>query len=107
MLCDETLSELESLMEEDFTKLLTSFFIDSEKRLDTIESLYRADDIDALKNSAHSFKGSLANLGALDMVIDCELLRQTNNAQDTQRYLQQLAAHWQDVRQELTRRYLA
>ncbi len=105
ILCEVTLKELEELMGDDLPDFLYSFFIDSEQRLSTIKSMFNSGYIDELNKVAHSFKGSLANLGALDMVNDCEQLRLSDNAAKIEQQIEVLASHWLDVRQELTIRY--
>lgn len=58
------LQELRLVMGAEFPQLLRAFAADSIMRIESIEQAARAADAEALRQSAHSFKGSSGNMGA-------------------------------------------
>jgi HPt (histidine-containing phosphotransfer) domain-containing protein len=67
------LSALQEVMEDEYPELLDVFLRDSEERLLTLRT---ADDALLLMNTAHSFKGSSSNMGAVRLAELCHELEQ-------------------------------
>ena len=67
------LSALREVMEEGYPELLDIFLADSEERL---KALRAADSAALLVETAHSFKGSSSNMGALRLTELCRQLEQ-------------------------------
>ena len=60
----EMIEELKELMEEDFPLLINTFLEDSEKRLVDLNLALAEGNANEVRELAHGFKGSSANLGA-------------------------------------------
>ncbi|OUS26326.1 hypothetical protein A9Q99_19050 [Gammaproteobacteria bacterium 45_16_T64] len=60
----ESLADLKDIMEEDFQMLIDTFIADSESKVNEIGSLVVGDDPEALRQVAHSIKGSSGNVCA-------------------------------------------
>jgi histidine phosphotransfer protein HptB len=69
----DVLSTLREVMEEGYPELLDTFLEDSEARL---RVLHEARDAEKLSATAHSFKGSSSNMGALRLAELCGELEQ-------------------------------
>jgi len=67
------LSTLQEVMEEGYADLLSIFLADSEDRLNILRT---ADSIALLVATAHSFKGSSSNMGAVKLSDLCHQLEQ-------------------------------
>jgi len=67
------LSALREVMEEGYPDLLDIFLADSEERLKVLRA---ADSATQLVETAHSFKGSSSNMGALRLTELCHQLEQ-------------------------------
>lgn len=61
---DAVLSNLLSIMEDEYPLLVETFLSDSEERLRSIRAAFAESDGIALRHAAHSFKGSCGNMGA-------------------------------------------
>jgi HPt (histidine-containing phosphotransfer) domain-containing protein len=70
----EALHELQVLLDEDFEVLLETFVRDSETRLKLIAEGVAKGDAALVREQAHSFKGSSANLYAPQLSALCEAL---------------------------------
>ena len=60
----EMIEELKDLMEDDFPLLINTFLEDSSKRLVALKHAIAEDNANEVREIAHGFKGSSANLGA-------------------------------------------
>jgi HPt (histidine-containing phosphotransfer) domain-containing protein len=69
----DVLSALREVMEDEYPVLLDTFLSDSEERL---RLLHKANDADQLISTAHSFKGSSSNMGAIRLAELCDQLEQ-------------------------------
>jgi len=69
----DVLSALQEVMEDEYPVLLDTFLCDSEERLNLLRE---AADADQLGATAHSFKGSSSNMGALRLASLCDELEQ-------------------------------
>lgn len=67
------LSALQEVMEDEYPTLLDTFLADSEERLNLLRN---TDDAVQLMETAHSFKGSSSNLGAIRLAELCHGLEQ-------------------------------
>ena len=69
----DVLSALQEVMEEGYPDLLDIFLADSEERLKVLRT---ANSATLLVETAHSFKGSSSNMGALRLTELCHQLEQ-------------------------------
>ena len=65
------LDELKMLMEDDFSILLETYIQDSDDRLQALDSAISSANSTEVRELAHSFKGSSANLGAQPLADIC------------------------------------
>lgn len=72
----EVLKELRQVMGEDFQSLIETFERDSEMRIDAIREAVATADPDAIRRTAHSFKGSASNMGAPRLTRLCRALEE-------------------------------
>jgi HPt (histidine-containing phosphotransfer) domain-containing protein len=63
---------LRELMQDDYPLLIETFRKDSQKRLAQLRLSLHAQDWDDFRQTAHSFKGSCGNMGALALQQACE-----------------------------------
>lgn len=71
---EQALTELKSIMGDDFKLLIDTFINDSMQRIVAIEEAISASDAEALRSSAHSFKGSALNIAAGLLTEYCKTL---------------------------------
>ena len=67
----ELVDELREVMGEGFTALVDSFRADGETRLEALRQHLAEGDAEALRQQAHSFKGSSGNVGAREVAGLC------------------------------------
>ena len=67
----EMLGALKEVMEEDFSFLLETFLVESEKQFCQARQAWQAQDYDVLRRAAHSLKGSCGNIGAEILQATC------------------------------------
>ncbi|HLT04089.1 MAG TPA: Hpt domain-containing protein [Pseudomonas sp.] len=70
------LQGLQDVMAEDYPGLLEAYLDDSEERLRALREALRQCDAGALARTAHSFKGSCSNMGAVGLAQLCLELEQ-------------------------------
>ena len=73
---EDTLHELQLIMGDDFSRLVQTFTADSVARIAAIRETATADDAEALRRAAHSFKGSSGNMGARQLSELCRLIEE-------------------------------
>ncbi|MGB1221428.1 MAG: Hpt domain-containing protein [Alcanivoracaceae bacterium] len=95
-------SELKDVMGEGFSALVDSFRADAEKRLGALEQHLADADPEALRQQAHSFKGSSGNVGAVQVADLCLSLEKQADGGD----LQQAPATIRELR-DAVQRYLS
>lgn len=78
----EVIRELQSVMGADFQTLAESFVHDSRQRLQALEDAIERDAAEEVRQTAHSFKGSSGNLGALGLSHLCLELEQAGRSGD-------------------------
>lgn len=71
---EAALSELRSIMGEEFDLLVDVFVSDSAKRLDDIEQAIKDGNAESLRTTAHGFKGSALNISAARLTSLCREL---------------------------------
>lgn len=77
-----SLRELKTIMENDFDLLINTFISDSTVRIDTLKDAIAARDANALRASAHSFKGSSLNICAPALAELCRLMETAGKNND-------------------------
>ncbi|RZA04401.1 MAG: Hpt domain-containing protein [Moraxellaceae bacterium] len=70
----DALNSLKDVMEDDFGFLIETFIQDSNARLMKFSELISTNEADQIRRTAHSFKGSCSNLGALRLASLCSNL---------------------------------
>lgn len=70
----DLLTDLQEVMEDEFNKLITTYLGDSQKRLDALQVCLNNQDMDELRKTAHTLKGSSSNLGAPYLAELCQEL---------------------------------
>lgn len=70
----DALNALKDVMEDDFGFLIQTFLQDSSDRIVTFKKLIVDQDTDLLRRTAHSFKGSCSNLGAVRLASLCSVV---------------------------------
>ncbi|AGI23660.1 Hpt domain-containing protein [Pseudomonas sp. MT3] len=76
------LSNLLSIMEDEYPLLVETFLSDSEERLRGIRAAFATADGAALRHAAHSFKGSCGNMGATVLSGLCKQLEEAARHND-------------------------
>ncbi|MEM7100284.1 MAG: Hpt domain-containing protein [Pseudomonadota bacterium] len=71
LLDTDMLEELREIMEDDFDILMETFLAESAKQFQSIQDAWQASDVDQLRRSAHSLKGSCGNIGAISLQEHC------------------------------------
>lgn len=94
----EAVATLKEIMEDDFALLIETFVNDGTERLAALALEIEQGDADAVRRSAHSFKGSSSNIGALHLAELCLHLETQGSAGE----LAGLADHLQKVVQEFS-----
>ncbi len=92
------LSALQEVMEESYPDLLDIFLADSEERLKVLRT---ADSVTLLVETAHSFKGSSSNMGAVRLTELCHQLEQqakTLPVNDIQELVREIDREFASVR---------
>ena len=70
----DMIAELKQLMEDDFSLLLETFISDADSRVSAIETALVDRNSEQVRELAHAFKGSSANLGAVKLSELCYAL---------------------------------
>jgi HPt (histidine-containing phosphotransfer) domain-containing protein len=78
----DALNALKEVMEDDFGFLIETFIQDSNDRLIKLQELVGSQDVDMIRRTAHSFKGSCSNLGALRLASLCAAVERKALNQD-------------------------
>lgn len=74
---NRVLMTLQEVMEAEYPVLLDTFLVDSEERLRLLQRAVDAGEAEALRQAAHSFKGSCSNMGAALLAELCRELEET------------------------------
>lgn len=70
----QLITQLRDIMGNDFSKLIDTFVKDSAMRINDLDRALEEHNADAFRRSAHSFKGSAGNLGAIHLAELCREL---------------------------------
>jgi HPt (histidine-containing phosphotransfer) domain-containing protein len=70
----DALKELQAVMGEEFSLLIETFTSDSILRIEGIKEAVAAQDAEAIRRAAHSFKGSASNMAAPNLTSLCRSL---------------------------------
>jgi len=92
----DALNSLKDVMEDDFGFLIETFIQDSNTRLIKFGELLNDSEADQIRRTAHSFKGSCSNLGALRLASLCSNLERKALNQD----LETLPADLAEIQEE-------
>ena len=68
---EEIIEELREIMEEDFVELVSTYVSDSRERIKHLDVAFNTVSHENLRNTAHTLKGSSANLGAMALSSFC------------------------------------
>ena len=79
---DDVLDELQQIMGEDFTLLISTFVSDSKHRYESMQDHWVAGDLVGLSADAHSLKGSSGNIGAIPLSEFCMQLENKAKAEE-------------------------
>jgi len=76
----DALNTLKDVMEDDFPLLIDTFISDSHERLQKLQAIINSANADLIRRSAHSFKGSSSNIGAMALsALCCALEKKAQN----------------------------
>lgn len=78
----EVQKALREMMRDDFELLIDTFIADGQMRLGHLEASLQAQDWPAFAQTAHSFRGSCGNMGALAMQQTCQEAEEASMAGD-------------------------
>jgi len=95
------LDELKVLMEDDFSFLIETYINDSDERIRALEDSISSCNSEQIREIAHSFKGSSANLGAQPLADKCfklELMGRESSLSGVEDAFSELKAEYQEVR---------
>lgn len=70
----DALNALKEVMEDDFGLLIETYLRDSTDRLLSLQQMIGGENLDAIRRTAHSFKGSSSNLGAVHLASLCAVI---------------------------------
>ncbi len=79
---EEALAELQDVMEDEFELLIQTFLADSRSHIGALQKALSQSDADQLTRTAHSFKGSCINMGALRLSELCFQVEQSGKSGD-------------------------
>lgn len=71
---ESAIAELKEIMGDDFSLLIDTFVNDSVSRIVDIETAIANNDAEALRTTAHGFKGSALNIAANQLTEYCKQL---------------------------------
>ncbi|SDU14167.1 Hpt domain-containing protein [Halopseudomonas salegens] len=101
---DDVLAALRELMQDDYPLLVDTFTRDAELRLRQLQSHLQDSDWRALRYSAHSFKGSCGNMGALalqELCLQVEVAADSADEATVRALLSQMHTDFQRVADRL------
>lgn len=81
----ELFNELKDIMEEEFPLLLETYLRDSQLQYQRIDEAWKRQSMDEMRRSAHSLKGSSANIGAEQLAALCAELESKAKESDQTR----------------------
>ncbi len=96
----EALNTLKDVMEDDFELLIETFIQDSNERLQKLQAIINSANSDLIRRSAHSFKGSSSNIGAMTLSGLCATMEKkamAGNFEDMEVDLRAIESEFQQV----------
>ena len=100
----DALDELKDVMGDEFSLLISTFVDDSTVRLETIKEAVLSGEPDAIRRTAHSFKGSASNMGAVRLTELCRSLEELGHegkSEGANSLYEDLVVEYQQVQQAL------
>ena len=100
ILNEALLEELRLVMEDEFHSLMETFLSESARQFAEAQQAWATSDMDQLRRSAHTLKGSCGNVGAEQLQHTCaslEACAKDGDAQDIPQLLDTVAAQLEDV----------
>ncbi|XOV81524.1 MAG: Hpt domain-containing protein [bacterium] len=76
ILNEDLLRELKVIMEDEFSDLMKTFLLESQRQFHSAQAAWETGDFAQLRLSVHSLKGSCANVGAEQLQKTCARLEQ-------------------------------
>jgi HPt (histidine-containing phosphotransfer) domain-containing protein len=101
VLDEAMLVELKDIMEDDFGLLLETFLADATVRMGVIDVAAAEQQSDVLREAAHSFKGSCANIGAMrlsNLASNLEQKAKNNELQSVELLVASIHTAYDEVR---------
>lgn len=101
----DALNELKQVMGDDFSLLVDTFTNDSVARIESISEAIASGEPDAIRRSAHSFKGSSGNMGAPRLTELCRLLEELGHngqVEGSHELMEQIVEEYEQVKQALS-----
>jgi len=99
-----TLDELKQVMGDEFTLLIETFSNDSVLRIDSIKAAVESSEPEAIRRTAHSFKGSASNMGAPRLTELCRMMEElgyNGQIEGSKELLEQIVEEYQRVHEAL------
>lgn len=87
---DQIIATLRDVMGEEYALLIDTYLADSHARLNALGENIISFNAEAVRRTAHSFKGSSSNIGALQLAAYCSALEALALAGDSQSWPAQL-----------------
>ena len=79
----DMIEELKAIMEDEFPSLVQTFLEESENQFLGARTAWEKNDVELLRRSVHSLKGSCGNIGAEDLHEVCDQLERKVTQGDT------------------------
>ena len=71
VLDESLLEELRLVMEDEFSVLMETFLMESERQFAEVQTAWASRDMESLRRNVHSLKGSSGNIGATGLQAIC------------------------------------
>ena len=97
----QAVQELQTIMGENFSLLLDTFFKDGANHLVAMQQSLKCDDLEATRSAAHSLKGSAGNMSAQvleGLCRDLEIQAATGRAEGSQDLVSAIATEFGQVK---------
>lgn len=101
----EALNELKDIMEDEFSTLIDTYLNDSYLRIDLLQKALLQQHSDDISKTAHSFKGSSINMGAIQLAELCrelEHIAKQGDLSPVKALLDKIDKEFEQVKSEIT-----